>query len=70
MADRFTNPRQLFYTIDETAEALRVSDRTIQRMIKHGKLPAYKVGSHVRVRRADLDDYLREHRFGGSFHVL
>ncbi|AZN73378.1 DNA-binding protein [Georhizobium profundi] len=70
MADRFTNPRQLFYTIEDTAELLKVSDRTVRRWIKAKMLPAFKVGSQVRIPRADLEAFLQARRYGLGLNVL
>ncbi|MGH2533406.1 MAG: helix-turn-helix domain-containing protein [Thermomicrobiales bacterium] len=43
-------------TIREAAQILRVSEVTISRWIKQGRLPSYRVGPRViRIRRDDLD---------------
>jgi excisionase family DNA binding protein len=43
-------------TIREAAEVLRVSEVTISRWIKQGRLPALRVGPRaIRIRRDDLD---------------
>jgi excisionase family DNA binding protein len=44
----------------EAARYLRVSDRTVSRLIRTGKLPALRIGRAVRVRHADLLDMLDE----------
>ena len=41
-------------TVEEAAQLLRVSRRTIQRWVRDGLLPATSVGRVRRVRRADL----------------
>lgn len=42
-------------TIREVAELLRVSEITVARWIKQGRLPAFRVGPRaVRIRRADV----------------
>ena len=38
----------------EVARYLRVSDRTVSRLIRAGKLPAARIGRAVRIRHADL----------------
>ena len=43
------------YTINEAAERLRVSTSTIRRMIDTGELPAFKVRSGIRIRKAVID---------------
>ena len=45
-------------TIKETAKILRVSERTIFRYIKAGKLKASKIG-HWRIKESDLNNLLR-----------
>ena len=38
----------------EVAQYLRVSDRTVSRLIRTGQLPASRIGRTVRIRYADL----------------
>lgn len=47
------------YTTRETANLLRITDRTVRQWIKDGKLPAVKVGSGWRIQKADLDQLLK-----------
>jgi excisionase family DNA binding protein len=42
----------------EVAGYLRVSDRTVSRLIRAGKLPAARIGRAVRIRQSDLFDML------------
>lgn len=51
-------------TVDEVAEALRLTPHTIRRMLKEGKLTGAKIGAgqQWRVRKTDLETYLE-----GSF---
>ena len=46
-----------FYTVDEVAKMLRVSDRTIRKHIEKGLLRALSVGKVYRITRTDLEDY-------------
>lgn len=50
--------------VQEVAEAMKVSVRTIRRLIKRGDLAAYKVGDRgqLRVQERDLEQYLNAHR--------
>lgn len=50
------------YTIDEVAEYLRVTRRTIYRYIKQGKLPAYRVGDSWRFSDEDISEYLKNNK--------
>ncbi|MFP4636418.1 MAG: helix-turn-helix domain-containing protein [Nitriliruptoraceae bacterium] len=45
-------------TVAEVAEALRVSNMTVYRLIKSGELPALRVGKNYRIRESDLEAYL------------
>ena len=44
------------------AAYLGVVPRTLYRMIDEGKIPAYKMGRVIRLKRSDLDAYLESHR--------
>jgi excisionase family DNA binding protein len=46
-------------TIDEAAEVLTVSRRMVYREHQRGRLTFVKVGSRTRIRRSELDRYLR-----------
>jgi len=46
-------------TLNETAKTLRVSERTIMRYLKAGKLKASKVGQW-RIKEGDLEKFLKE----------
>lgn len=47
------------FTLKETARILRVSERTIMRYLKSGKLKASKVGQW-RIKESDLEKFLKE----------
>lgn len=42
-------------TVIEVAEYLRVSRQTVYIMIRGGKIPHFRVGNKVRVKRSDLE---------------
>lgn len=46
------------YSLEEVAERLQVSERTVRRWIKSGELPAYKPGREYRIIPSDLDAFL------------
>lgn len=50
--------KDIFFTLVEVSEQLRVSKLTIWRYIKAGKLPAYKFGRDLRIKEADLDKFI------------
>ena len=47
-----------FFTVDEIAERLQVSDQTVRRWVKSGKLAAFKPGKELRIRPRDLKEFL------------
>ena len=47
------------YTIDEIADILKVTQRTIYNYIKSGSLKAIKIGKYWRIRHEDLDHFLK-----------
>ena len=54
-----------FFTIDELAGLLKINRRTVQRMMKRGDLPAYQIGRQKRIRRDDVEAFLRRCRLSG-----
>ena len=44
----------------QVAERLGLSPLTVGKMMRAGRLPAFKMGRLWRVREADLDTYVRE----------
>jgi excisionase family DNA binding protein len=47
-------PDITFYTLNEVADALKLTRRTLYTYIKQGKLNALKIGKYWRVSDADL----------------
>lgn len=47
--------------VAEVADALRVSEMTVYRLIESGELPAFRIGG-FRIQRADLDAFIAERR--------
>lgn len=46
-------------TIEEVATYLRLSRKTAYRMARSGELPAFKAANHWRVRRVELEGWIR-----------
>jgi excisionase family DNA binding protein len=44
-------------TVREAAERFSVSEPTVWRYVRSGKLPAFRVGGTVRIRSADADRF-------------
>lgn len=51
-------------TIREVAAYLKVTERTLYRLVQDGKLPAFKVGNSWRFRREDLERWISEQSRG------
>ena len=48
------------YTVDEVADILQVTRRTVYNYIKEGKLNAKKIGKSWRITSKDIEDLLYE----------
>jgi excisionase family DNA binding protein len=57
-----------FLTLREVSATLRVSEKTVRRMIERGELRAFRIGGQLRISRDSLVDLLRagEVRDGNS----
>ena len=49
-----------FYTIQETAEALRVTPQTVRAYIKRGKLKGQRIGRPILITENNLKEFLQE----------
>ena len=47
-----------FYTVEEIAEGLNVSKRTLYRFIQSGQLHAVKIGQNWRISKKDFEDFI------------
>jgi excisionase family DNA binding protein len=54
-----------FLTTEEVLGCLKVTPRTVYRLIRAGDLPAVRVGRQWRFRRADLESWLTARGAGG-----
>lgn len=48
-----------FYTIQETAEALKVTPQTIRAYIKQGKLKSQRIGRPILITENNLKEFLK-----------
>ena len=55
-------PEQLLLTAAQAAQRLQMSESHVYRALEEGHLPRVKIGSAVRVRVEDLDDYIDKRR--------
>ena len=49
-----------FYTIPETAKALRVTPQTVRAYIKQGKLKGQRIGRPILITENNLKEFLQE----------
>lgn len=55
-----SNQEPEVFTVEEVARRyLRVSERTVYRLIESGQLDAFKVGAQWRITRAVLESYMQ-----------
>jgi len=50
---------ETYYTLDEIAQRLKVSYRTVHRWVQAKELSAYKLGTEWRVAESDLQEFLQ-----------
>lgn len=58
-------PATRLLTVQQTAEHLQLSDKTIKRKIASGELPAHRFGSRWRIAEEDLRLFKLQRRVGG-----
>ncbi len=56
------------YTLDELAELLKVTKRTLYNYVRSGKLEAVKVGREWRVTEEQLKDFLQSKSTSSNNH--
>lgn len=54
-------------TVREVADAMRVSQMTVYRLIKGGELAALRVGRNFRIRESDVDRYFEAQAVSAGF---
>ena len=54
------NMKKEFYLVEELANKLRVSNMTIYRYIKAGKIKAYKIGKEFRIDNKEFMEFLNK----------
>ncbi len=50
------------YTIEQLQQILKLSDRTIFRLLKEGKLSGFKLGREWRFQKSDINAYIQAQR--------
>ena len=49
-----------FMTVAESAALLRIGERTANKLVRSGRLPAVKVGRSWKVKLSEVDQWVRE----------
>lgn len=47
-------------TLREAASLLKISQRTLHRMIQKGRIPAFKIGSQWRILESRFEEWIQE----------
>lgn len=48
-----------YFSIEEVAKTLKVSYITVYKWIRAKKLPSFKAGKQYRIKKADLDNFIK-----------
>lgn len=51
-----------YYTIEEITKILKVAYLTVYRWIQNSKLVAYKAGKQYRIKKGDLDRFIKSYK--------
>lgn len=51
-------------TISQVAEYLQISEMTTYKLVQEGKIPAFKIGRHWRVKKDDLHEFIEKLKNG------
>lgn len=47
-------------TIAQVAEYFQISEMTTYKLVQQGKIPAFKIGRHWRVKKEDLSEFIEK----------
>lgn len=51
------------YTVHDIAKMLKVSEKTVYRLVKDGEINVIRIYGSIRIPRIALEDYLRQHSY-------
>jgi len=57
-------------TLQEVADYLRVTEKTVYRLLKRGRIPAVKVGRQWRFDKKSIDEWLHQNSVGTEVAIL
>lgn len=49
-----------FYLVEEVAKKLRISNMTVYRYIKAGKIQAHKIGKEFRIKKETFEGFIKK----------
>jgi len=55
-----------FYTIEETAELLGISEKELKKLIEDKKIPVLEVGRALRISGGYIDNFFKENKSGDN----
>src|SRR5437867_2084779 len=70
MARKRSTPTDLVFTIEETAQLLKVKPESVAALIRTGDLRAFQVGNEWRVLATDFADFLQRAVTDSSMKIL
>jgi putative molybdopterin biosynthesis protein len=59
---RIPTSRPRFFSVKDAAIYLNVSQQTVRRLMKEGKLKSYTIGRQIRIDGPDLIDYIERNK--------
>ncbi len=60
--------QDIYLTVTEVAQLLKLNPLTIYTYINSGKLAAIKINRNYRIERLELERFLNTHKAGGDSH--
>ncbi|WP_209124884.1 helix-turn-helix domain-containing protein [Alkalihalobacillus sp. BA299] len=51
-------------TVSQVAKYLQISEMTTYKLVQEGRIPAFKIGRHWRVKKSDLSDLIEKLKNG------
>ncbi len=51
-------------TVSQVAEYLQLSEMSTYKLVQEGKIPAFKIGRHWRVKKEDLSEFIEKLKKG------
>lgn len=66
MSPNIPDPEEIYLTVAEVAQTLKLNQQTVRNWIDQGSLPALRVGRRVRIKRSDFQRILDQSYSGGD----